>query len=261
MSNEKTVKPVALSALEKHIKQMLLNYPQKFVSRWTVLSEMFLGAGDTGYSWNSKGQLVKALPPANYRNGENMFFADIDDGVKLAEGHLGNWSLGSKSGPSLFAQKKLVVLERERQLRKHREQYIDLYTRIHMDEPSYTVLGNIEPERFAEMPISRVPYEALPMIWAQVLLEVIDIAQKAMSDEFGESRTKEISKKAPKRWQDFYYQLKDVKSQLVNVKPKQREVVLSKEAKQEISQLYDSIMSDVSNKENKQMVITETVLL
>lgn len=165
--------------VNRRIKQSMLNFPSIMPSRLAVLTQLFLANGN-GMDWKD-GRLVDRHP-SDVR--DTMNFSDLDE--REAEVVM---EMSSLEGSSMreFLQVRKIGLDRERMVRQHIADNIDLYAANHVmgDDVIYNAewLRHIDPHWTALSP-NNFPNVMRPD-WAAAAEEITRIARNSLWRDLG----------------------------------------------------------------------------
>lgn len=156
-----------MNKVNKHIKQMMLQFPSLFPNRIKCLRQLFLVNGN-GYDWDENGCLVSwSYENDRVRAEDKMHYDDLDTRANDLDDLLGK----SEATSDIRKFQKLTD-EKERLDRQFREKHIDLLCQFHdtWDNFTYADLQHFDPRWSA---FRDAPYGNIDSDWLRVMEETV----------------------------------------------------------------------------------------
>lgn len=203
-----------LNKVDRHIKQMMLQYPSLFPSRIKCLSHLFLTNGN-GYRWDEQGCLV------SYDNDQPVDKINYNDLDYLKEQR--NKHRSSPFVITDYYQFLDVESEQERLVRQFRETHIDLFCRFHKigEDFTYSDLNHFSVQWSA---FRDAPYGNIDPDWEEVMKETIHMIKYAFNLIWYLHRDKPLGREKmpepsmfstmPERFQKMYNDILEVERKL-----------------------------------------------
>jgi hypothetical protein len=157
-----------LNAVDRFVKQRLLNHSSLFGSRLEVLQYVFF-VGGNGSFWNADGTLGSRSPEPT---GTKMNYFDLDGAPGVIDEAIAKLMISSQEEIS-------VRRKRERAIRALIAEDIDVYAQCNVMQDTVHV-DTIQAWDIEDSLAAEAPFEVLNHDWAKALMEVLQAACQSL---------------------------------------------------------------------------------
>jgi hypothetical protein len=189
-----------MSAVDLHVKHMLLSCPSVFKTRWDCMQHIFLDTLANGWRWSDAGAMY-----CNYGDGKPMPESIDLSELQAALTHIQGLEARSKSTEPRPTVSE-VRIGREIHEREYRGAHIDAFVKM-LDDEDIPPLELWELNTLARVPMGMIPDGALDLDWTEAAEAVALKFSAHISSHFRMYEPDFKPATMPERWSRIYKQL------------------------------------------------------